>query len=107
MIKFHADEHIKNAVIVALRKHGVDISTAIDAGLLGASDLAHLEFANKENRVIVTSDDDFLVIDQTFDHCGVVFIHPSVRNVSYIINELLLMHGAMSAEEFTNHIEYR
>src|SRR5262249_34838704 len=60
MIRYHLDEHVDGAIARGLRDRGVDVTTARDAGLLGAPDAEHLEFAMRESRVIVTHDADFL-----------------------------------------------
>jgi hypothetical protein len=37
-IKFHLDENCDPRIAAGLRLHGIDVSTAADAGLLHASD---------------------------------------------------------------------
>ena len=59
-IRFHLDEHISAGIAAGLRRRNIDVTTAADAGLIGATDVAHLEFAASWGRVVVTQDDDFL-----------------------------------------------
>ena len=59
-LKFSMDEHVPRAVTEGLRRRGVDVLTAREAGLLGADDEQHLATASSEWRVIVTQDADFL-----------------------------------------------
>lgn len=59
-IRFHFDEHVDPAIASALRRAGIDVTTAIGAGLRTKNDDAHLKFARAERRVIVTRDQDFL-----------------------------------------------
>lgn len=60
-IRFHRDEHVSPAVAAGLRLRGIDVTTAAEAGLGGADDLRHLEYAHREGRVIVTHDRHFPV----------------------------------------------
>ena len=58
-IRFHLDEHVDPVIADGLRRRHIDLTTAVDTGLLGARDESHLAFANSEQRIIVTSDSDF------------------------------------------------
>ena len=55
-LRFHLDEHVPKAVATGLRSHGIDVTTAADAGLLSAKDQEHLDFAASQLRVLVTHD---------------------------------------------------
>ena len=59
-IRFHFDEHMDPDIAAALRRHGIDATTTIEAGLRTASDDSQLEYARAQRRVIVTDDADFL-----------------------------------------------
>ena len=76
MLKFHLDENVAPAVVVGLRSHGVDVTTTQEAGLLGSTDAAQLEFAFSKERVLVTHDDDFLMLVRTQEHPGVWLLPP-------------------------------
>lgn len=60
-IKFYTDEHVAKAVVAGLRRRGVDVLTAPEAGLHPAADEEHLELAVQQGRVIFTQDADFCV----------------------------------------------
>jgi len=45
-----------------LRRHGIDVTTTPEAGLLGALDQEQVAYASLEGRVIFTQDGDFLGI---------------------------------------------
>lgn len=53
-ISFYMDEHIPAAVSDGLRRRGVDVLTAQQADMLGASDEEHLTLAMRERRTIFT-----------------------------------------------------
>ena len=60
MIRYHLDESVRTAIAVGLRSHGVDVTSTVEAGLLGAADEDQFAHALTEGRVIVTHDDGFL-----------------------------------------------
>jgi predicted nuclease of predicted toxin-antitoxin system len=54
-----ADENIGPDVIAGLRKRGCGVATAREAGLVGATDRAVIEYAAAASRVVITHDPDF------------------------------------------------
>lgn len=66
------------ALVAALRIRGVDVLTALDADLLGASDEDHLQFASQVERVIYTFNvGDFCVLHTNWlaasrNHFGII-----------------------------------
>jgi hypothetical protein len=119
-LKFYTDTHIAKAVAVQLRERGVDIVRCEEAGLATASDLEHLEYATRENRVMITNDDDFLALHKAWlkehrRHGGILYCLPHVQGVSAIgkiVSECyelysLIREGAGSVEEdIANQIIY-
>jgi len=59
-IRYYVDEHVSKAVVKGFRERGVDVLTVFEAGMMGAADKAHLQFAKQEKRIIFTQDTDFL-----------------------------------------------
>ncbi len=47
-IRYYADEHVAKAVARGLRRRGVDLLTAPEADMLGATDQEHLQFAARQ-----------------------------------------------------------
>jgi hypothetical protein len=106
-IRFHLDEHVDHDLARGLRHRGIDVTTATDATLLGASDERHLEFALREERVIFTSDADFLRLAGTGTiHRGIIYSPPQKRSVAYLIRALCAVHDALTPEEMHGRIEY-
>lgn len=74
-IRFHLDENVNPVIATALRRYGVDITTTIEANLRTSSDERQLEYARRENRVIVTHDDDFLrLANKAINHPGIAHL---------------------------------
>jgi predicted nuclease of predicted toxin-antitoxin system len=75
-IRFHLDEHVHPAIAVGLQARGVDVTTAQNAGLGGASDREQVAQALIEGRTIVTHDRDYLRLHaEGVDHAGIAYCH--------------------------------
>lgn len=67
---FYTNESVSIAVSEGLKRRGVNAISARDAGNLSLSDEDQLAYANKNNLVIVTHDDDFLSIAIELEQTG-------------------------------------
>jgi predicted nuclease of predicted toxin-antitoxin system len=106
-IRFHLDEHIDPNIARGLRRYGIDVTTTLDAGLRTQSDELHLVFIREDQRVIVTHDDDFLIMASDItDYPGIVYCAPNSRSVGEIIRSLILIYEVYSPEEMSGRIEY-
>lgn len=106
-IRFHLDEQADPNIARALRRHGIDVTTTVEAGLRGASDQEQLAYARQERRVLVTHDTDFLrLAGFSADHFGIVYCHKARHSLGDIIRHLLLVYEILSAEEIAGTIEY-
>lgn len=100
------DEHVPRAVTEGLRRRGVDVLSAREAGMLEADDERHLAFALSEGRVIVTQDADFLRLHAAgHRHAGIVYA-PQQMPIGAIIRGLMLVHDVLSPQDMTNHVEF-
>ena len=106
-IRFYTDEHVARAVIRGLRNRGADVLTVPEAGLLGASDLEHVERARQEGRVVFTQDADFLRLHAAEDvlHAGIVYARQGAL-VGDVIRGLMMIRQALTAEEMEGHVEF-
>ena len=109
-IKFYFDKHISKRAASQLRSKGVDVVHCEDIGLGDASDAEHLEAATRENRTVVTHDDDFLADSKEWlssgrEHSGIIFVQSrSQGNVHVLVNQLfewfeLVEGGAATIED--------
>jgi predicted nuclease of predicted toxin-antitoxin system len=106
-VRFHLDEHMDPDIALALRRHGIDVTTTVEGGLRTREDERQLEYVRTEGRVVVTDDTDFLrVAAATSDHSGVVFCRRTRHTLGDIIRFLLLVHEAYAAEEMVGRVEY-
>jgi hypothetical protein len=95
-----------NAVAAALRRHGIDVVTTAVAGLLSAPDIVQLEHARNTNRVMATQDGDFLGLHYQTTHAGIAYCEQGSRSIGEIVEGLVLIYEAFSAEEMVDHVEY-
>jgi len=101
------DQHIPSAVSHGLRRHGIDILTAQEAGRCGMSDEDQLAFATAQGRVVVTFDTDFLVLHQSVvAHAGIAWCLEQKHGIGQLIQALLLLHGVLADADMVNHVEY-
>lgn len=106
-IRFHLDEVCDPRIAVGLRKRGAEVSTADEAGLLGAPDGAHLAYAWNQARVIVTHDSDFLRLHASgAEHAGIVYCPPQAHSLGEIIRLLGLIWELLEPDEVRNRVEF-
>ncbi|MCY4372487.1 MAG: DUF5615 family PIN-like protein [Spirochaetaceae bacterium] len=105
-VRFFTDEQVSKAVIMGLRRRGVDVLTVPEAGTLGASEVDQLRRARDEWRVIFTHDDDFLRLAPAGTrHAGIVYATQD-RPIGEIIRGLMLIHEVLEAEDMVGRVEY-
>jgi hypothetical protein len=112
MVRFQADADLNQIIVAAVvrKDPAVDFRTATVAALEGMSDLQVLALAAAEGRVLVTHDAKtmprhFAEFVRSHDSAGVVVV-PQHLPVSMVVEELLLIAAATSAEDWTNRICY-
>jgi predicted nuclease of predicted toxin-antitoxin system len=106
-MRFHLDEHVSNAVAAGLRQRGIDVTSTHETGLRGAVDVAHLEFARINGRVIVTHDADFLRLDaQGMSHFGIVYCAQQKHKVGDLVRLLVLLDELYANEDFLSTVQF-
>jgi len=91
----------------ALRGRNIDVLTALEAGRCGDTDEQHLEFAAREARVLVTHDQDFLVLHANgTPHAGIVYARNGTRTTSQMVQFLKLVHDVLSPDEMSGRVEF-
>jgi predicted nuclease of predicted toxin-antitoxin system len=120
-LKFYFDTHIAKQVALQLRNKGVDVVRCEEVSMAEASDLEHLEYAVKEDRVLVSMDEDFHQLHiqwlaEDKHHTGIFWILQRVGRgktaLGIMVKELseyhqLVEQGAGSVErDFHNQIFY-
>ena len=95
------------AIARALRRHGIDVTTTPEAGLLGRSDEAQWAYLLASRRALVTHDIDFLrLADRDQNHPGILFCRRTTYTIGGTIRHLILMVEVLSVEELWGRVEF-
>jgi predicted nuclease of predicted toxin-antitoxin system len=106
-IRFHLDEHCDSAIAAGLRRHSIDVTTTVEAGLLHASDAQHAAYALAQARVLFTQDQDFLRLHAAgIPHAGIAYCRQQSRTLGEIINGLLLIWEVLEPEDMRGRVEF-
>lgn len=100
------------AVLVGLRARGVDVVTALEAGIAQRPDEEQLEFAASQGRVLFTFNvAHFCRIHAEFlsrgkSHAGIIVSPQQRYSVGQRVRRLLKLIAAKTAEDMHNQLEY-
>ena len=85
-----ADENVDVAVVEGLRRRGFDIVAVHELRRKGYGDEVHMAWALDDGRVILTHDDDYLVLDGAgSEHCRILFCHQDKYRVGGLIEAVI------------------
>lgn len=106
-IHFYLDENVPVAVAEQLRRRGIVAVTVRDLGLLGESDINHLNLTIAEGRVLYTHDADYIgMYTGGTDHLGIIFGQQQRHGVGDWVKFLELVYSVYTANETKNRLEY-
>lgn len=103
---FYTNESVNIAVAEGLKRRGIKVITARDAGNLGLSDEEQIEYARQKGMVIVTHDDDFLSLSAELEHKVIVFVHQQKYSIGDVIRNLKLLWDVVEQKDMKNHVEF-
>jgi hypothetical protein len=113
MIRLYIDEDsMRGALVLALRARGVDVITALDAGMIERSDMEHLEYATAQGRVLCTFNiADFYRLHTTYlsqgkTHTGIILMPQQRYTVGEHMRRLLKLVAVRSAESMKDQVEF-
>jgi hypothetical protein len=112
-VRFYFDDHMPKVVANELRRQGVDVQTAHQAGRSRLPDDELLRLATADGRVVVTQDQDFTKLAADFQTRGEMFggivycdLAKYIHRPGLLIQDLLILHGVYTADDMLEHIEY-
>ncbi len=106
-IRFAVDEHVKAAVVSGLRRQGIDAITFQEAGRRAKADIDQLDWATSSGRVVITDDDDFLVLVATDrGHAGIAYCSAGKYEVGGLPRALLTLCESVTSEEMANSVRF-
>lgn len=112
-ICLHLDEDAMDSDLVrALCLRGVDVTTALDAGLTNSDDEAQLEYATKHGRTLYSFNvSDFMVLHTSWlaagkQHRGIILGQQQRYSVGEQLRRLVRLIQMRSAESMRDQIEF-
>jgi len=112
-VRLYFDEDsMRHALVEALRKRGVDILTALEAGTIEEPDADQLEYATTCGRAIYSFNvADFCQIHAQWlterkSHAGIILARQQQYSVGEQMRRLLRLVGALSTEDMQNRVEF-
>ena len=113
MLRLYMDEDsMDHALVRALRARGVDVMTALEAGMIERRDADHLEFAASEHRVLCTFNiADFYrlhteCLARGESHDGIILVPQQRYSVGETMRRLLRLVAAVSSDAMKNRAEF-
>jgi predicted nuclease of predicted toxin-antitoxin system len=110
-MRLYTNESVPVAIAEGLKRRGVDVVSARDAGNLGLTDEQQLAYAHAQNMVLFTHDDDFLKIAHDLaaagqQHSGIIYVHPQKLGIGQSIRRLKVIIELLTEDDLLNHIEF-
>jgi predicted nuclease of predicted toxin-antitoxin system len=112
-MRLYLDEDaMRRSLVRALRARGVDVITALDAGMIERRDREHLDYATEQGRVLCTFNvGDFYrlhseYLNQGKPHAGIILMRQQHYSVGEQLRRLLRLIASRSAEEMENWVEF-
>jgi hypothetical protein len=110
-LTFYLDVHIPFAVMHGLRRRGIDVLTSQDDGTREADDEQLLTRATQLHRIVVTQDDDFLVLSDEWQKsgrsfAGIVFAHQEGLSIGRALEDLELIAECCTTAEMANRVVF-
>jgi predicted nuclease of predicted toxin-antitoxin system len=102
-----ADEHVKRGYVNALRSSGFDVRWLDDECYeAGTNDSLLLARAEREARVTVTNDEDFIELADTRDHTGIIMYQQYGHTPRAFVRAVERIDRYLSPAAFRNHVEW-
>ena len=113
MIRFLADENFNNHIIrgIRLKNDELDIKRIQDIGLSGVEDWVVLDYALKENLILLTHDAETIPRfayerEKAGQNIPAIFIIKQDILISHVIEEILLIYECSKYDEWLGKIFY-
>ena len=112
-IRLYFDEDsMRDALVKALRARGVDVVTALEAGMIDRDDSEHLDYAAAQGRSLSSFNvKDFYDLHASRltagkSHAGIILARQQVYSIGELMRRLLRLIAAKSAEEMKDRVEF-
>jgi len=112
-LRLYLDEDaMRHSLVRALRARGIDVLTALEAGMIERDDRAHLEYATKQGRALCTFNvGDFYQLHSEYvalgrRHTGIILMQQQSYSVGEVLRRLLRLIASKSADERPSWVEF-
>ena len=105
LLRFHCDENINSRLITGLLRQGIDVTSTKQAGLLRHPDESQLAYICRVGRVLITHDQDFLVLDGQ-SHPGIYYCKQTAMSIGEMIEFSYLAALTTTPDQIMNRVEY-
>lgn len=112
-VRLYIDEDSMNRALVrALRARGVDVTTALDEGMVEREDAEHLNYATQQGRVLYSFNaGDFYDLHTTYlaqekRHGGIILARQQHYAVGEQMRRILKLIATKSADDMENQVEF-
>jgi hypothetical protein len=108
-LAFYSDVHVPAAITEGLRRRGIDVLTSQQDGTRQSEDVNLFRRATQLQRVLLTQDEDFLVIaaswqDAGWEFIGVVFAPQDPSRNGRYIEDIELIGSCCDIPEVANRV---
>jgi predicted nuclease of predicted toxin-antitoxin system len=110
-IALYMDHNGPRAIILELRRRGVDLLTAFEDGMADQEDSALLDRARDLGRVLFSRDDDLLREathrqKQGIDFAGVIYAHQLRVTIGTCVRELEIIAKTGEPQDLASRVEF-
>lgn len=112
-VRLYLDEDsMRRSLVRGLRARGIDVITALDAGMIERADKEHLDFATAQGRVLCSFNvGDFYDLHGQYlaedrSHAGMILMQQQRLSVGEQMRRLLRLVALRSAEDMENAVEF-
>ena len=112
-IRLYLDEDtLREALVRTLRARGVEVVTALEAGMIERPDREHLEYATAQGRVLCTFNVGHFYqlhteyLQRGMNHAGIILMPQQRYTLGEQLRRLLKLVATQSAESMRNEIEF-
>ena len=103
---------MSRALVRGLQARNVDVTTALEAGMIEQPDAHHLDYATIQGRVLFSFNvGDFYHLHTQYlaegkSHTGIILSRQQTYSVGEQLRRLLKLIATKSAQDMHNHIEF-
>lgn len=105
-VAIYTDVHVPLAIVVQLRRRGVDVLTAVEDGQRRSEDSDLLARATALDRLLLTQDIRFSAMAEQWQRKGRLFrgllFAPQTTSIGVLVQDLELIAKASEINEWTN-----